>query len=158
MQKHPHLQGFGKRLQDPNLWHLNRRSVSGAVAVGLFCALLPVPGQMFLAAALAIWARVNLPVSVVLIFATNPLTMPPVFYGTYKLGAWIMDLPPKQIDFELSIDWLISMQHIWKPLFLGSLVAAVIVAALGFVLTRLIWRLHIINRMKSRFRSMGRRN
>lgn len=153
MQKHPHLQRFGNRLHDPNLWHLNRRSISGAVAVGLFCALLPIPGQMFLAAALAIWARVNLPASVILIFVTNPLTMPPVFYGTYKLGTWLMDQPPKQIDFELSLNWLISMQHIWKPLFLGSLVTAVIVAALGFVLTRVIWRLHIISRMQKRFRS-----
>ena len=33
LREHPHLRRFGARLQDGNLWHLNRRSVSGAVAV-----------------------------------------------------------------------------------------------------------------------------
>ena len=42
---------FGNLLHDPNLWHLNRRSVSGGVAVGLFMTFVPVPFQMFFAAA-----------------------------------------------------------------------------------------------------------
>ena len=48
VRTHPHLKRFGERLHDPNLWHLNRRSFSGGVAIGLFCALLPVPGQMII--------------------------------------------------------------------------------------------------------------
>lgn len=157
IKKHPHLQRFGKRLQEPNLWHLNRRSISGAVAVGLFSALTPLPGQIFLAAALAILARVNLPASVTLVFVTNPLTIPPIFYGTYKLGAWLMDIPSTSIHFELALEALAAMQHIWKPLFLGSFVAGLISAALGFVLTRLLWRLHIVSRMQKRFRSVRSR-
>ena len=56
LRRHPHLARFGARLHDPNLWHLNRRAISGAVAVGLFCALLPLPGQMLIAALLAFFA------------------------------------------------------------------------------------------------------
>ena len=52
---------FGSLLHDGNLWHLNRRSASGAFAVGLFTAFIPVPFQMLLAAAAAIIFRVNLP-------------------------------------------------------------------------------------------------
>lgn len=157
MRKHPHMQRFGKRLQDPNLWHLNRRSISGAVAVGLFSALTPLPGQMFLAVALAILFRVNVPASFLLIWVTNPLTIPPIFFGTYKLGAWLLDIHPKPIQFELSIDTLISLQHIWQPLFLGSFIAGLVAAGLGFVITRLLWRLHIISRMKNRLRSVRSR-
>lgn len=157
MQKHPHLQRFGKRLQDPNLWHLNRRSISGAVSVGLFSALIPLPGQMILSVALAILFRVNVPMAFALIWVTNPLTIPPIFYGTYKLGAWLMGVPSNDIHFQLSWDTLVSLQHIWKPLFLGSFISALLAAALGFVLTRFLWRLHIISRMKNRLRSVRSR-
>ena len=34
---------FGHSLHNPNLWHLNRFSVSWAVSVGLFMAYVPVP-------------------------------------------------------------------------------------------------------------------
>jgi len=53
---------FGTLLHDPNLLHLNRRSVSGAMAVGLFLAFVPLPIQMGLAAGIAILIRVNLPI------------------------------------------------------------------------------------------------
>ena len=40
---------FGRWLHHPNLWHLNRRSVSGAVAIGSFSGLVPGPLQMLTA-------------------------------------------------------------------------------------------------------------
>ena len=32
------------------IWHLNRRSAAGAVFIGLFCAFIPLPMQMIMAA------------------------------------------------------------------------------------------------------------
>jgi len=63
---------------DPVLWHLNRRSVAGAVAVGLFVGWLPLPGQMLVAAMLAALVRVHVPLSVVMVWFTNPLTVAPL--------------------------------------------------------------------------------
>ena len=73
------LKVFGALLHNPNLWHLNRNSVAGAVSVGLFIAFVPAPGQMVLAAAAAIAVGRNLPIAVLMVWVSNPLTMPPLF-------------------------------------------------------------------------------
>lgn len=150
-REHPHLQRFGARLHDPNLWHLNRRSVSGAVALGVFCAFIPLPFQMILAAALAMWLRVNLPISVALVWLTNPLTMPAVFYSTYLIGCWLLNVPTQHFTWELSWDaMLLGMQGAWKPLLVGSLVAGAVMALLGFVFVRIAWRLYILQQRRHR--------
>src|SRR5258708_29485695 len=84
-----HIRFLGTALHHPNLWHLNRKSVAGGTAVGLFCGLVPGPLQMLSAALLAILFRVNLPVAVILTWYTNPLTIVPLYYIAYKLGMFV---------------------------------------------------------------------
>jgi hypothetical protein len=142
---------FGDFLHDPNLWHMNRRSVSGAFAVGLFWAFVPVPLQMVLAAAMAIPARVNLPISVALVWITNPITMPPMFYFNYLVGTWLLGTPAQGESFDWNLESIAdSMSAIWQPLYLGSFVCAVIAALVGFCVIRGLWRLHIIRYIKRR--------
>jgi hypothetical protein len=135
------LRFLGKLIHDPNLWHLNRHSVARGMAIGLFWAMIPMPMQMLAAAVVAIPMRANLPISIGLVWLTNPITMPPVFYCTYKLGAWIMQTPPVRMPETLSLEWITAeVAVLWKPLYLGSFVAGVILAILGYVLTMLYWR------------------
>lgn len=142
---------FGTLLHDPNLLHLNRRSVSGAFAVGLFFAFVPLPTQMIMAAGAAILFRVNLPLSVGLVWLTNPLTIPPMFYFCYKLGTWILGTPLLDIEFQLSWEWLATeMTHIWQPFLLGCAVAGTGSAILGWVGIRFIWRCHVARHLKRR--------
>ena len=145
IRHHRHLQLFGDLLHDPNLWHLNRRSISGAFAVGLFMAFVPVPFQMVLAAAAAIPFRVNLPLSVALVWITNPVTMIPIFYGSYKVGTWLLGIAEKPFHFALSMEWLTSgLLHIWEPFLLGCFVLGSVSSLLGFAFVRLMWRWQII--------------
>jgi uncharacterized protein len=145
IRSHKHLKFFGEWLQDPNLWHLNRHSASGACAIGLFMAFIPMPFQMIPAAALAILFRVNLPIAVALVWITNPFTMPPIFYSTYRVGAWVLDTPAQKIAFEMSWDWLTSeLGRVWEPFLLGSLLAAAVSAAAGYFGVRALWRWHVI--------------
>jgi uncharacterized protein (DUF2062 family) len=144
LRTHRHLQVFGARLHDPNLWHLNRRSASGAFAVGLFVAFIPIPLQMLLAAAMAIVTRVNLPVSVALVWITNPITLPPLFYICYRVGVWILNEPGPAPNFEFSMEWLQSeLASIWQPFLLGSLLTGIASAVLGYCTVRGLWRLNL---------------
>ena len=148
---HRALEMLGPRLRAPDLWHMNRRSVAGAFAVGLFVAFLPIPMQMLLAAAIAIWVRVNLPISVLLVWVSNPLTMPPIFYTAYTIGRWILNEPRRSFRVEMTIEWFTGdLLTIWKPLVTGSLVLAVIASGLGYITIRVLWRLSIVERLKIR--------
>lgn len=151
IKNHKYLKCFGSLLHNSNLWHFNRKSVSGAFAVGLFCAFIPVPFQMVIAAAGAILFRVNMPVSIGLVWITNPITMPPMFYFAYKVGAWVMDIPTRTVTFELSFDWLMQeLGAIWQPFLLGCVISGVLLSVCGYLLIQLLWRLHIIRSIKQR--------
>ncbi len=152
IRNHPHLNKvFGTLLHDPNLLHLNRRSVSMAFAVGLFMAFVPVPFQMILAAAVAIIIRCNLPISVGLVWISNPITMPALFYFCYLVGAWILGVEEKEFAFELTLDWLMTgLDATWAPFLLGCAIVATISATMGYFTIRLLWRLHLISHLKER--------
>ncbi len=138
------LRAVSARLHDANLWHLNRHSVSVAAFVGVFTALLPIPMQMLVAASGALWLRCNITIAVVLVWITNPLTMPPIFYLTYRIGAWLLGVPAHVPAFEFSVDWIrTSLGEIWLPLLLGSLVSAIVCATLAWAMVRVLWRIGV---------------
>lgn len=156
IKDHKHLKVFGKFIHDPNLWHLNRYSVSTAFSVGLFVAFIPIPFQMALAALLAIIFKSNLPISVALVWLTNPITMPPLFYLCYKLGALVLHMPVRtHIEFELTLEWIYhQFNTIGAPFLLGCLIVGIASGTICNILIRLYWRYsiskHWVNRRKKR--------
>jgi len=144
-RKHPHLNKiFGTLLHDPNLLHLNRRSVSGAFFIGLFVAFMPIPPQMLLAAALAIYFRTNLPLSVGLVWVSNPVTIPPLSWFCYKVGAMILGTKIQNIQFEFTFDWITNeLLMIWEPFLLGCFLVGTASSLLGGFGVSLIWRINV---------------
>lgn len=156
LRTHRRLRHLGAWLHDENLWHLNRRSVAGGVAAGLFWAMIPIPAQMLVAAFSAIAVRINLPISVALVWLTNPITMPAVFYFNYLVGTWLLGTPPGVGEFQPSIEWIArEINSIWKPLYLGSLLIGALLACLGYGAVRLYWRWHVLRRYKMRAARQG---
>lgn len=146
---------------NPVLWQISRQTVANAFMVGLFCALLPLPGQMLLAALGAWLLRCNLPLAVALVWVTNPLTMPVIFYVTYIVGTWLLQTPPRHMPDQLSVQWFATqLADIMPALFLGSLVCAVAIGLASNILIRLLWRWHIVRswrrRQKRRQRSRAK--
>jgi hypothetical protein len=138
IKKHKSLQFLGDKLHDPNLWHLNRHSVSMAFAVGLFCAWIPTPTQMAIAAVGAVYFRSNLPLSVALVWITNPITMPPLFYFAYIVGLWVLNVP----GAAFSLDAVLSGE-ILLPFLTGCLVLGVTCAIIGQYGILYLWNYYI---------------
>lgn len=153
IKTNPSLKVFGTLLHDSNLWSLNRRSARSAFAVGLFFAFWPVPFQMVLAAALAIPMRANLPLSTSLVWITNPLTMPPIFYGAYRVGELVLGETGHEFAFEASWSWLVTSLSTIGPTFLaGCLICGVCFGIAGYFLVDIFWRLSVGKAWKSRNR------
>lgn len=149
---------LGDWIYATNLWHLNRYSASMAFFIGLFVAFMPIPGQMVVAALLALVFRCNLPISVCLVWITNPLTMPALFFLAYKVGALIMDVPVTELQFELSFYWLSDqLAHIWQPFILGCLVCALFFGCLGYFVVSLAWRWRVSVHWRERKRMRAAR-
>ncbi len=145
------LKIFGNVLYNPNLWCLNRRSAAGAFAVGLFMAFVPLPSQMIMSAGMAIFLGVNLPLAIALVWITNPITMPFIFYVAYKVGAWILNTPSQQFHFELTWDFLINqMGAIAPPFLLGCAICSVVASIIGYFGIRGLWRYSVVRSWQKR--------
>jgi uncharacterized protein (DUF2062 family) len=153
IKNHKNLQFLGERLHDPNLWHLNRHSVALAFAIGLFFAWVPLPTQMAMAAAGAIFFRANLPISVALVWLTNPITMPPLFYMSYLVGLWALNLDEPSEDFVFSVDSVLSgVGNITGPFLTGCLILAITCSTAGYFGIQWYWRYHTQQRWDERKR------
>ena len=151
VKDHQMLRMFGSAALRDNLWHLNRRSVARAFSIGLFCTFLPIPGQMVVAATLAILFAANLPLAVFLVWISNPITFAPIFLFCYLVGSWVLGTPPHTFDFEWSWIWFTGELYlIGLPLLIGSLICGTVGAGLSYWGVSLYWRWYVVRIWRTR--------
>ncbi|CAN8140224.1 DUF2062 domain-containing protein [Thiomicrorhabdus sp. 6S2-11] len=143
---------LGSLLHNPNIWHLHRYSVAKAFFIGLFFMAIPMPSQMVAAALFAILLRANLPLSVALVWISNPITMGPIFYFNYEIGSLILGQAVNpDLHFQLSWHWLTEvLGELWKPLYLGSTVVGLVLGSVSYIAIHILWRMHVIKRWQER--------
>jgi len=148
------LRFLGDLIHDPNLFHLNRRSVSLAFFWGILIGLLPpLPVHTPAAAAAALFGRCNLPLVLAIVWVSNPITIPFIAYELYHLGCFILQVTPIS---ALQLSWD-SFRQIWKPYLVGSLVGAISCATIGFFASNYIWRLNVKRMWKARQKRQQKR-
>ena len=139
------LKVFGPAVLQPNLWHINKKSVSRGFAIGAFCAFLPIPGiQMILAAFLSITFAANLPLAVILTWITNPFTYIPIVYFAIKIGGIFINAESTYEIKSEQINIFTDLMQYWEPLFLGSFILSIISSLLSYILIRVYWRYYVI--------------
>ena len=159
------LRPFRALLHDPALIVPHRRGVARGLAVGLFWAFMPVPGQSIFAALSAIWLRVNVLVAMATTWITNPFTAVPFVFAAHWVGALILGAgppPPPEAAAVSTLDLLSldALRQAWdqalqlgSAFLLGSLVIAVASSALGFVALNWFWLWSVRRRFAGRRRA-----
>src|SRR6266545_3644379 len=158
--RHPAMRRFAPALAEPDLWHLNRRSTARAVAVGLFCGLIPGPFQAAAAAGACVAWRANFPLAVITTFYTNPVTIVPLYLVAYRYGALFVpgaDVhaaihPPPPFGgvtayLRALYDWAVGLG---APLAVGLPLLAFTLAVLGYFAVRIAWRSHVVHAWRRR--------
>ncbi len=95
---------------------------------------------------MAILFKVNLPISVSLVWISNPVTWIPLYGAAYLLGAKILGREFVAFD-DMTMSWLMSQVI---PLWLGSVILGSLLAMTGYLVTRGLWRLHIVSNWQKR--------
>jgi uncharacterized protein (DUF2062 family) len=137
------LKIFGPAVLQPNLWHINKKSVARGIAIGTFCAFLPIPGQMMVAVFLAIIFAANLPLSLILTWISNPVTFTPILYLEYTFGKYFIETDSNHVIKNEGLNLISDIMHMGLPLLLGSLIFAVIGSMCSYILIRLYWRYYV---------------
>lgn len=126
-----------------------------AVAIAMFVNWTPTSGiQMALVLLLATLLRANKAVGLLVVWLSNPVTIIPILYPNYLLGAWL--IPGSQTktlaDWKAMVagmlngdlSWVDRMWNFWRfsldimlPLWVGSLINGLLIGALSYWLARL---------------------
>jgi uncharacterized protein (DUF2062 family) len=148
------LRFLGDLLHDPNLFHMNRQSVSKAFFWGVFIGLLPpIPLHTPAAATAALVTRANLPLTIAVVWIGNPITIPFIMYAFYHLGLLILQAEPAT-GLEFSWAWLRhEFAVVWKPYLVGSLLGASSCAVLAYFSSNFLWRWNVKRKWHARQKS-----
>ena len=139
---------LNKHLTDPELWKWNKKSIAKAFEIGLFCAFLPVPIHMLLARILAVAFSANIMLSLLIVWVNNPITIVPIIYFTYKLGASIIGV---EIDPEFEFSFGYLMANFWSAtlaLWIGGLITSIVASTLGYFSIISIYKYRALKRIK----------
>ena len=149
----------GHRLVVRNGSHAGREvlTAAGAVAVGMFCGLIPGPFQMLGAALCCVLFRVNLPLALFTTLYTNPLTYMPLYFLAYQIGARLLGTEagaelvfPEWQNGHFFADawhWLLGAG---KPLLVGVPTLGALLAVAGYFIVLGLWRLNTARQWQRR--------
>jgi len=94
LRRFPVLSRFAHLIKArPYLWSYHRDKVVPAILLGSIVAFLPIVGiQLFVALALAIILKANLPILAALQFISNPFTLVPIYLANYHVGNFTLNM------------------------------------------------------------------
>ena len=131
-----YLHIFGDSLKQPELWTFNRQTTAKGIAIGIFCAFLPMPFEVLPAIFIAAMLRGNLPFAIAGIWISNPVTWVPLYTPCYFLGAKIIGIEPIALS-EINI---LQVGLHYVALWLGCLIVGLALSITTHFIISFLWR------------------
>jgi len=120
-------------------FNINRKMVTRGVAIGLFWGFIPMPMQMLAVLATTPFIRFNVPLAIIMVWLSNPFTMPFMYYVEYLVGNFLLGAEGIK-DMELTIKWFSEhIEDIFVPLYVGTAFFSIVVSTLVYFLLNWLW-------------------
>jgi len=127
---------------------VNRTTVTKALFIGLFIALLPMPLQMLVVILMMKFFKFNVPLAILLCWITNPVTMPFIYYIEYMIGCYVLNTD--SLTIHMSLEWFNNnFAHIFLQLYLGAFLLATSVSSIVYFSVNYLW-IHLVYKNKKK--------
>jgi len=153
--KNSKLDSFIKKYNIPREYlSINRKSITKGVLIGLFWGFIPMPMQMLAVVAMTPFFKFNVPIAISMVWLSNPLTMPFMYYMEYQTGNFLLGTEGVN-DIEYTLDWLYhNFWDIFKPLYLGTAVYSIGVSTIIYYIINFLWIISMRNERPKKFRKI----
>ena len=125
---------------------INRKAITKGLAIGIFWGFIPMPFQMLAVLAMTPFLKFNVPIAISMVWLSNPITMPFMYYMEYRAGAFILGKP--HLHVELTVQWFQNnLGNIFIPLYTGTMLYAIIVSVAVYYGVNWLW-IHSVKKEK----------
>ena len=148
------LKHFIKKYKIPREYlSVNRKSISRGILIGLFWGFIPMPMQMLAVLSITPFIKFNVPVAISMVWLSNPITMPFMYYMEYQTGNLLLGRDGLA-NIELTLDWFSqNWDNIIVPLYVGTLPYSILLSGLIYYTINLLWINSVKRDRPSKFKS-----
>ncbi|HIP41523.1 MAG TPA: DUF2062 domain-containing protein [Campylobacterales bacterium] len=131
---------------------INRKSIARGIFIGLFWAFIPMPMQMLGVLSLTPFLKFNIPIAISMVWLSNPLTMPFMYYIEYQTGNFLLAKEELE-NIELTLNWFSNnWDSIIIPLYVGTIPYSILVSALVYYIVNKLWILSVTKEKPHKFK------
>ncbi len=139
-QTNSNIKAFIKKYKIPSEYlSINRKSISRGILIGLFWGFIPMPMQMLAVLAVTPFIKFNVPIAISMVWLSNPITMPFMYYMEYQTGNFLLGNEGLE-NIELTLDWFSNnWNKILTPLYVGTIPYSLGVSTLAYFIINKLW-------------------
>ncbi len=139
-QSNGKINTFIKKYKIPREYlSINRKSISRGVLIGLFWGFIPMPMQMLAVLSITPFIKFNVPIAISMVWLSNPLTMPFMYYMEYQTGNFLLGNPSLD-NINLNLDWFSqNWDKIITPLYVGTIPYSLGVSTFVYFIINKLW-------------------
>ena len=131
---------------------VNRKSITRGIFIGLFWGFIPMPMQMLAVLAMTPFFKFNVPIAISMVWLSNPITMPFMYYMEYQTGNFILDRDGLE-NIELTLTWFSdNWDNILVPLYIGTIPYSTLVSALVYFIINRLWIISVMREKPHKFK------